>query len=38
MRELRQAIRQNRFEEYRKDFYRRREPDIRDALVQDMVN
>jgi len=32
---LRQAISQNRFEEYRKDFYQRREPD---ACLQDMVN
>ena len=38
MRELRQAVRQNRFEEYRRDFYLRREPDTREALVQDMVN
>ena len=38
MSELRQAIRQNRFEEYRKDFYRRREPDMSEALVQDMVD
>ena len=38
MRELRQAVRQNRFEEYRKDFYRRREPDASEALVQDTVN
>ncbi len=35
---LRQAIRQNRFEEYRKDFYQRREPDASDLLGQDMVN
>ncbi len=38
MRELRQAVRQNRFEEYRKDFYRRREPDASEALVQDTAN
>jgi queuine tRNA-ribosyltransferase len=38
MRELRQAIRQNRFEEYRKDFYRRREPEASETLVQDTVN
>ena len=38
MSELRQAIRQNRFEEYRKDFYRRREPDASEALVQDLVD
>lgn len=38
MRELRQAVRQNRFEEYRRDFYLRREPETREALVQDMVN
>lgn len=38
MRELRQAVRQNRFEEYRNDFYRGREPETREALVQDMVN
>ncbi|MDX2347383.1 MAG: tRNA guanosine(34) transglycosylase Tgt [Nitrospirota bacterium] len=38
MRELRQAVRQNRFEEYRKDFYRRREPESRETLVQDAVN
>ena len=38
MRELRQAIRQNRFEEYRNDFYRRREPDASETLVQDTVN
>ena len=38
MRELRQAVRQNRFEEYRNDFYRRREPDASEALVQDTVN
>ena len=36
MAELRQAIRQNRFEEYRKDFYRRREPDASEALGQDL--
>jgi queuine tRNA-ribosyltransferase len=35
MAELRQAVRQNRFEEYRKEFYRRREPD---AAIQDMVH
>ena len=33
MRELRQAVRQNRFEEYRNDFYRRREPDASETLV-----
>ena len=38
MRELRQAVRQNRFEEYRKDFYRRREPESSETLVQDAVN
>jgi queuine tRNA-ribosyltransferase len=38
MRELRQAVRQNRFEEYRNDFYRRREPDASETLVQDTVN
>jgi queuine tRNA-ribosyltransferase len=38
MRELRQAVRQNRFEEYRNDFYRRREPDASETLVQDMGN
>ena len=38
MRELRQAVRQNRFEEYRNDFYRRREPDASERLVQDTVN
>lgn len=38
MRELRQAIRQNRFEEYRNDFYRRREPEASETLVQDTVN
>jgi len=38
MRELRQAISQNRFEEYRNDFYRRREPDASETLVQDTVN
>ena len=35
MRELRQAVRQNRFEEYRNDFYRRRETDASETLVQD---
>jgi len=38
MSQLRQAVRQNRFEEYRKDFYRRREPDASEALVQDLVD
>ena len=38
MSELRQAIRQNRFEEYRKDFYRRRESDASEALVQASVD
>ena len=38
MRELRQAVRQNRFEEYRNDFYRRREPDASETLVQDTAN
>jgi queuine/archaeosine tRNA-ribosyltransferase len=38
MRELRQAIRKNRLEEYRNDFYRRREPDASETLVQDTVN
>ncbi len=38
MRELRQAVRQNRFEEYRNDFYRRREPEASETLVQDTVN
>jgi queuine tRNA-ribosyltransferase len=38
MSELRQAIRQNRFEEYRKDFYRRRESDASEALVQALVD
>lgn len=38
MRELRQAVRQNRFEEYRKDFYGRREPDASETLVQGTVN
>lgn len=38
LRELRQAVRQNQFEEYRNDFYRRREPDASEALVQDTVN
>jgi queuine tRNA-ribosyltransferase len=38
MRELRQAVRQNRFEEYRNDFYRRREPEASETLVQDRAN
>lgn len=38
MRELRQAVRQNRFEEYRKDFYGRREPDASETLVQGTMN
>lgn len=38
MSELRQAIRQNRFEEYRKDFYRRRESDASEALVRASVD
>jgi queuine tRNA-ribosyltransferase len=38
MSELRQAIRQNRFEEYRKDFYGRRESDASEALVQALVD
>ena len=38
MAELRQAIRENRFEDYRKDFYRRREPADAEALAQDTVN
>ena len=38
MRELRQAVRQNRFEEYRNDFFRRREPEASETLVQDTVN
>ena len=38
MRELRQAVRQNRFEEYRNEFYRCREPDAREKLVQDRAN
>jgi queuine tRNA-ribosyltransferase len=38
LRELRQAVRQNRFEEYRKDFYGRREPDASETLVQGTMN
>ncbi len=38
LRELRQAVSQNQFEEYRNDFYRRRVPDVSEALVQDTVN
>ena len=36
MREIRQAIRDQRFEEYRKDFYRLRESDASELLAQDM--
>ncbi len=38
MAELRQAIRDNRFEDYRKDFYRRRESATHAPPVQDAVN
>jgi len=34
---LRQAISANRFDDYRKDFYRRRECDTREALIQDVT-
>ncbi len=38
MAELRQAIRGNRFEDYRKDFYRRREPVDAEPFPQDAIN
>jgi queuine tRNA-ribosyltransferase len=38
MRELRQAVSQNRFEEYRNNFYRRREPEASETLVHDRAN
>ncbi len=38
MAEMRQAIRDNQFGDYRKEFYRRREPAISEPLVQDVVN
>ena len=38
MAELRQAIRDNRFEDYRKDFYRRRESPAHEALTHDAIN
>ena len=38
MAELRQAIRENRFEDYRKEFYRRRESAVNESLSEDAVN
>jgi queuine/archaeosine tRNA-ribosyltransferase len=38
MSEMRQAVRENRFEDYRKDFYRRRESVAQEPLDQDAVN
>ena len=38
MRELRQAVSQNRLEEYRNNFYRRREPEASETLVHDRAN
>ena len=38
MAELRQAIRENRFEGYREDFYRRRGSADAEPLSQDTVN
>jgi queuine tRNA-ribosyltransferase len=38
MSELRQAVRENRFEDYRKEFYRRRESTANEPLPQDSAN
>jgi queuine tRNA-ribosyltransferase len=37
MKGLRQAISANQFDDYRKDFYRRRECDTRETLIQDVT-
>ncbi|HNP59870.1 MAG TPA: tRNA guanosine(34) transglycosylase Tgt [Nitrospirales bacterium] len=37
MKELRQAISANRFDDYRRDFYRRRECDPSETLIQDVT-
>ena len=38
MAEMRQAIKDNQFEEYRKEFYRCRESVTTEPIVQDVVN
>ena len=35
---VRRAIREGRFEEFREDFYRRREPVLVEPLAEDAVN
>jgi queuine tRNA-ribosyltransferase len=37
MKELRQAIRQNQFEAYRKEFYRRRQGETSETLIQEVT-
>jgi queuine tRNA-ribosyltransferase len=36
MKEIRQAIRENQFEIFRKEFYRRRQDDLNETLLQEM--
>jgi queuine tRNA-ribosyltransferase len=38
MAEIRQSIRENRFDAYRKDFYRRREPAVTEPIPHDVLN